>query len=156
METAADLVDEYIGQLKALYADVRTWIHEHDPGTTIKPVTVEVIEEASGPYRAPGLEISRRGWPTHVRMEPVGRWIVGALGRVDMKSAMDTETLVLIVPPGPIWTVEEHVGRAPASRRPRPVPAGALKWAWSENKLLGQYPPLTGKLFHKLLVSLTS
>ncbi len=145
--------DEYLSRVSILYDRARHWIHSFDPQARVaeEPVTIE--EEPVEPYEAKTLIIDRPDYKT-VRLIPRGRWIIGAEGRVDMKSDLGTETLVYVSEGGPVITIDELTenGRILERKEPHPLAKDVAEgWVFLQNRQLGMLPTLDADLFHRLL-----
>lgn len=135
-EAAADALnvakelDEWLNALDKLYADVRGYLSpfEEQGKVAIEEEKVELHEEATGPYRAPKLSI--RMGAHAVALLPIGTFLIGAKGRVDMKGPRGTVRFVL-VPKGssaPRITVSIRRADDPATTPQQPPPV--LEWDW--------------------------
>lgn len=151
--TSHELLDEYLHHVNDLYDHVRRWIAGYDSDAEIFEETISLKEEPVDPYEARVLVIKR---PEHkvVRMVPRGRWIIGAEGRVDLKSSLGTETLVYVSDGGPAISInmltesgkvlEDEEGYTTS----RDVARG---WVFVQNRQLGMLPALDADLFYRLL-----
>lgn len=83
---------EWIGNINKIFGKIKIWI---TPLIVKNLVSIKEnknihIEEISGSYDAPVLSIHGKNWTMHLK--PVGRYVVGAQGRIDIacgpKSAM--------------------------------------------------------------------
>src|SRR5688500_17050818 len=88
-------VDTYLQRVEHLYADVRNWMTALEPNAQFSEIQIDLIEQATGPYEAKSLEITRPGRPA-LRLVPHGRYMVGAEGRVDVRSHLGREILVWV------------------------------------------------------------
>jgi hypothetical protein len=94
-EERAKTVKEWLSHLERLFTDIEAWLEPaKKEGLEIERGKVEISEEYLGTYVAPVLEIAFAG--TRVRLEPVGRHVIGALGRVDVFSPLGVHKLVLL------------------------------------------------------------
>jgi hypothetical protein len=71
--------DEWIAAVNELVARVEGWCKEMEWATRRAPKRIE--EESLGKYEVPMLLMQQ--WDVRLLMDPVGRTIVGAAGRVD-------------------------------------------------------------------------
>ena len=91
----AKALNEWLLHLDQLFKDIETWLEPaKKEGLEIERGKVEISEEYLGTYLAPVLEIAFAG--TKVRLEPVGRNVIGAFGRVDVFSPLGVHKLVLL------------------------------------------------------------
>jgi hypothetical protein len=127
-------VHTYLQRVDQLYADVRNWITAMEPNAQVFETEIELVEEATGPYKAKNLEIARPGRPA-LRLIPHGRYMVGAEGRVDVRSRLGQEILVWVRAGGPAvgFKFSRGTGEAPEELSGRLMfPGIAEGWAWSD------------------------
>src|SRR6266704_745308 len=93
-------VHTYLQRVDQLYTDVRNWITALEPNAQFIETEIELVEGATGPYKAKNLEIARPGRPA-LHLIPRGRYMVGAEGRVDVRSRLGWEILVWVKAGGP-------------------------------------------------------
>jgi hypothetical protein len=93
-------VDIYLQRVSELYADVRGWMAALEPDAQFSETSIDLDEQATGPYKAETLEISRNGKPG-IRLIPQGRYIINAEGYVEVESILGREMLVWIRAGGP-------------------------------------------------------
>ena len=143
--------EEYISRLVDLYADVEIWTEGSDLRT--KQGKMELHEEAPGRYQVPTLAIRDVQGNKLADLVPVGAWIIGAEGRVDMVGSMDVNSLVYLKAGGPAVITKEVVGGRSSEDRPTPLFKGVkgAGWYWIEDKRLGRARPLSKQLFLDLL-----
>jgi hypothetical protein len=148
-----ELRDEYLSRVDTLFQQAKAWATQCDADATFSEEEIDIREEPVGQYRAPVLVISRPN-RKRIRLIPRGCWILGAQGRVDMKSDLGTETLVYVLEAGPsirfdIMTENGEIleeGRSHSFFKD--VTPG---WALIQNRQLGMLPTLDGALFARLL-----
>ena len=127
-------VHTYLQRVHQLYTDVRSWITALEPKAQFFETEIELVEEATGPYKAKSLEISRPG-RLGLRLIPRGRYMVGAEGRVDVRSQLGREIFVWVRPGAPAvgFKFSRGNGEAPEELSGRPMfPGIAEGWAWSD------------------------
>ncbi len=145
--------DEYLSRVAALYKQARNWVKGFDPKTQITEETITIKEEPVDPYQAKVLVISRPAYKT-IRLIPRGRWIIGAEGRVDMKSDLGTETLIYVSEGGPALRIDELTenGKVLQKGKPRPLAKDIAEgWVFVQNRQIGMLPLLDADLFRRLL-----
>ncbi len=144
-------VDEYLQRLHDLYTQVRGWLA--DQPVRLSEKNVEVSEMLPGQYQAPSLEVaSQTGAPIAV-LQPIGSWIIGALGRVDLNGTNDTAVLLYLPAGGGQWQISiagEETKTAPFFRG-----VDRLGWYWIENVRLGRARSIDSELFLDLLVEVS-
>jgi hypothetical protein len=127
-------VQTYLQRVGQLYADVRNWMTALEPSAQFSETHFELVEEATGAYKARSLEIARPGRPP-LRLIPRGRYVVGAEGRVDVRSRLGHEILLWVRVGGPAvgFRSPTGLGKAPEELIGRPMfPGVAEGWAWSD------------------------
>lgn len=152
-ETREQMRDNYLKHVEALYAQARAWIAGFDPSAKIWEEQIILKEEPVEPYEAKTLVIKRPDYKT-VRLIPRGRWIIGAEGRVDMKSDLGTETLVYVSEGGPAIKIDvlTENGKVLEEGKPRPIAKDVAEgWVFVQNRQIGMLPSLDADLFYRLL-----
>lgn len=147
------LRDEYLSRVAALYKQAKRWIKEFDPKTQVIEESITIKEEPVEPYQAKVLVINRPAYKA-VRLIPRGRWIIGAEGRVDMKSDLGTETLVYVSKGEPAIRIDvlTENGKILEEGKPRPRAKDVAEgWVFVQNRQIGMLPSLDADLFRRLL-----
>lgn len=77
---------EWLQEIDQFYQQVRTWVSESETQgrLKVKNERKKIYEDGFGEYPVPVLVIQVNG--CSIYLEPVGRMIVGAKGRIDMRS----------------------------------------------------------------------
>lgn len=89
--------DDYLEEIKSLFMSIRNWL---TPGfekelVHIRDESVQIDEEMLGqPYSAPALRVSFPTVSRVVEIVPVGAFVVGARGRVDLRSGVQESILL--------------------------------------------------------------
>lgn len=133
-QTAVANVQAYLDRVDQLYAAVRGWVTDLDADAQFHETEVEIVEEATGTYKAKSLEVARTGKPA-LRLVPRGRYMVGADGRVDVRSQLGREMLVWVAAGGPAigFRISTDGGRTLEELRGRPMfPDVSEGWAWAD------------------------
>jgi hypothetical protein len=161
MMKTEELVDHYIRHLHGLYEDVESWLKEREAGAKISRRDVDILEYHSGAYRAPELHILRADGKSEVTLKPAGRWILGAVGKVELIGRLGSHVLLLIAPGEP-WLslsvgVEGGAGkdRIESQRVTPGERSDDLKWAWMKEQIPLELPLLDADLFFKLVDDVT-
>jgi hypothetical protein len=147
--------DEYISKLEALYSDVVEWIKDTD--LHVSCGQIEIREEIPGSYDAPTLEITNVQGKKVADLLPVGAWIIGAEGRVDLVGLLDRNNLVYLREGGPHIKTIESAGPGEAEEWSKPLFRGVSRpgWYWIEDRRLGRARPVTKQLFLDLLAEVS-
>jgi hypothetical protein len=144
--------DEFLDRIDRLYEQVRKWILNFDSKAEITEESLKLVEEPVGSYLAHALIIKRSDRKT-VSLIPRGRWIIGAEGRVDIKSDLGTETLVYVLDGGPAITINmlTENGKVLATKQ-RSIAKNLVEgWVFVQNRQIGLLPSLDENLFCQLL-----
>ncbi len=127
-------VQTYLQRVDQLYVDVRDWMKGLEPDAQFTETVIDIAEEATGAYKAKSLDIARKGKPA-LRLIPRGRYMVGAEGRVDVRSRLGREILVWVRSGGPAlgFRTSADGGDAPEELSGRAMfPGIAQGWAWAD------------------------
>ena len=156
MGTKADLTKEqYIKWVKELYQEVKKWIKKEN--LLAQEKDVEINEEIPGRYKAPGLSIKDKDGKRIAELRPVGAWIIGAKGRIDIVGRLDQAHLVYMEPPGPCITTAISTAGEELEKKSRLLFQGVnlAGWYWIEDKRRGKAHLLDAKLFMELLAEVS-
>ena len=154
METSIDSKQkEYISRVKKLYSRIEEWLQ--GKSLSARRGQSEVNEEAPGRYTVPTLTILDEKGKEIAELQPVGAWVIGAEGRVDIVGVLDRDTLVYMETGGPqvstrasVTTTGQKIGE-----QSRPLFKGVERagWYWIEDKRRGRAHLLNGRLFMDLV-----
>lgn len=74
----------WLDQLNSFLAEVERWLSPlvEEKLVSLRKKEIDIREELLGRYNAPSLEIQGSSWT--IILEPIGRHIIGAMGRVDI------------------------------------------------------------------------
>ncbi len=135
-DLATEQVQVYRDRLNELYCQVRGWVADRRPGTTFSESTVALSEESTGAYGAVSLDFVYAD-AGGIRLIPRGIFMVGAQGRVDVRSKLGRQMLVWVRSEGPSVTtaVADSASTSDEIAISRPlfpdVPQG---WAWTDDR----------------------
>jgi hypothetical protein len=152
METKMDLEKQrYIERLKDLYQEVEKWIKQK--GLVAKEQDIEINEEVPGRYKAPALTIQSEHGEQVAELLPIGAWIIGAEGRVDLIGKLDRTNLVFLQMGGPVVkkSLRDSIGKVEEVSRPLFKGVSQAGWYWIGESRRGRAHPLTKELFLDLL-----
>lgn len=143
--------DEYVSRLEALYSDVAKWVK--GAGLKFSRGQIEIREEIPGSYSVPTLVILDADGNKLADLLPVGAWLIGAEGRVDLVGLMDRNSLVYLETGGPSITTRIKAGDGGSEELSRPLFKGVEHpgWYWIADTRLGRARPVTKELFLDLL-----
>lgn len=86
-------VGGFKAKVEALFQSLEEWIRRFDPQVFIERRPLEIREQKSGSYDTEVLRLTTNG--SDFRITPVGAWVVGADGRVDVVGPTDRVILVV-------------------------------------------------------------
>jgi len=138
---------EYIARLEGLYSSVDKWIE--DMGLTLSRSSIELNEEVAGRYEVPAAAILDAEGRKVAELLPLGAWIIGAEGRVDLVGPLDRASLVYLRRSGPHIDMKEANATGNLKDWSRPLFQGVDRagWYWIEDRRLGRAHPVTKRLF---------
>jgi hypothetical protein len=125
-------IRQYVDRLENLYANIKSWIRSRAPEAKLNTTDIELVEDQTAPYRAASMELVLPG-KNSIRFIPRGIYMVGARGRVDVRSRLGSEILVWVEPALPVVSSGEENGGIARGRISRPLYSGIAEgWAWSD------------------------
>jgi hypothetical protein len=137
--------NEWLDYLNALYANIEDFLKEYVDAGQLRIIrkTIQIDEEQTGPYDAPQLVIGigRKV----IKVVPIGTFLVGTKGRVDVDGPTGNARLVLadksVTRPSQLIRVSViSVGRKSLTPPPPPTKrASEIEWTW---KIVGKPPKL--------------
>jgi hypothetical protein len=152
---AREEIDDYCRRVDVLYGNVHDWIVARLPLTVFHRTPVQMNEEATGPYELESLEINLPGF-TAVRFVPRGIFMVGARGRVDVRSRLGRQTLVWIEASSPAFMTMIDPGQETETVISRPLFRNTAEgWSWSDPKRTSVRPLNADVLWDQILMPLT-
>ena len=142
---------EYITRLDELYSRVGMWIENTD--LKVSRSVFELNEEVPGHYEAPTLTILDVSGKKLAELQPVGAWIIGAEGRVDLVGLLDRNSLIYLTTGGPQITTRARASAGNPEESSQPLFKGVEQpnWYWIGESRLGRVHPVTQELFLDLL-----
>jgi hypothetical protein len=125
-------VSGYRDRVDSLYKDIRRWIAERRSDAVFSQTDLEVSEEYTGAYTLQSLEISLPTLPA-VRFVPRGIFMVGAHGRVDVRSRLGREVLVWVKAAGADQSATGDIEEESDAEVSRPLFSNVAEgWALSD------------------------
>lgn len=152
-----ELMDEFLDRVNELFSKVRDWSKRIDPDVEFEEGEVKIHEEEVGEYCAPLLAVKLKK-RKKVQFIPRGRWIIGADGRVDLKSNLGTETLIYTNKDRSFISVRSVTDSGKIiekSIKPNQDDI-AEGWLFVQNRSLSLFPNLDYYLFQRLMEVLTT
>ena len=152
------ILNEYLDNISVFYTMIAEWLK--DKSLFCKEIDYNVNEKASGQYTAKKLVILKNNANPLAEIFPVGAWVIGANGRIDLIGDFDQQILIYLkkdlkrkdsitIPKN-----EEHYGvsKSSYSLYKRVEQDG---WYWIENKRLGKAHAVNKELFFDLLAEVS-
>jgi hypothetical protein len=152
---------EWFQYITVLYGYIKKWLSDYIQKNDIK---VEVrkkklYEEFSGEYEADSLELTLKN--SKIIFEPVGTMLIGAKGRVDIKSVNGTVSLILVDKKLDSPSIQVHIFTSKKeeedyeSKKKNTVPQ-KIEWVWKVlvNNDQMRYVTLNEENFFDILMEL--
>jgi len=147
---------EWQSNLELLYQIIESFLQEFISQGRIKRryQSMQIHEDLLGEYTVRSMEIEIGS--TSVRLEPIGTYLIGVKGRVDMIGSRGTARLVLVDKDstGPKIIVKVNPSSERAVRSP---PVRAPEWTWKivTNGTRIRYQELTADSFYSSLMDVS-
>ncbi len=157
-EKTKAILSEYSDNISVFYAMVAEWLN--DKSLFCKEKDYNINEKVSGEYTAKKLVIFKDGSNQIAEICPVGAWIIGANGRIDLIGDFDQQILIYlkkdlkIKTSITISTDEEQYEVSENSYSPYKE-VGQDGWYWIEDKRLGKTHAVNKELFLDLLAEVS-
>lgn len=140
-------LDFFVAEVERLYREIKEWVSTSS--LECRESQISITEKSSGTYTIKKLTIFAEGGDMVAELVPVGTWVIGAKGRVDIIGRHDRLIIVHLSPAANSSTdAKSHL--APQSR---PLFKGIDEagWYWIEHKLSSRAQKLTAELFFEIL-----
>ena len=148
------ILDNYLTDINKLFKKIDKWLAPS--GLVISRTKIEITEEASGKYSIDKLIITGSDDNTIASVVPVGAWVIGANGRIDMIGRYDR--IILLKLEG---NTQENETTSRTSVEKVNHTSTLFKsinttdWYWIENRRLGRAYLLNKQLFYELLTEVS-
>ena len=86
-------VEKFLNKLNELYCQIENFVNKY--GLKYRYEEIQIYEEYAGKYFAKEMYVSRDG-EFVFKLKPIGAYIIGADGRVDMIGTLDTKVIVYL------------------------------------------------------------
>ena len=148
-EQISEIISEFSRRIDELYSNIDSWLSSY--GLTALTEEPEINEENSGIYKVNQLAIYDKEEKI-ARMMPVGAWVIGANGRVDLIGKFDRTIIVYIEKEGSSLTTTIKDGdRQETFSTQFYKGIEETGWYWIENRRHGKAHLLDKELFLELL-----
>ncbi|TWI63397.1 hypothetical protein LZ24_03268 [Desulfobotulus alkaliphilus] len=149
-EERSIILDRYLKNIDTLYNNIRSWLSPY--GSFIIQEEIEITEEVSGTYKANKLIIKDDKKEVVASIMPVGAWVIGANGRVDLIGKLDKVIIVNLEKDGTLLSTSVQAGDyQEAVTRQFYKGIDISGWYWIEDKRRGKAHLLDKELFFELI-----
>jgi len=135
------VLNDYLNNVSDIYKTVSDWLKEKSLLT--QKQSIEIFEEASGKYIIDKLIISHDQYKQIAEIQPVGAWIIGGRGRLDLIGKLDQHILIYLNKNGDYHTYSLY------------KEINQDGWYWIDNKSVGKAHILDKKLFFRLIAEVS-
>ena len=143
-------MSSFVDSVNSLFNEIETWI----ASTKLKGSRheIEISEEASGKYKVVKLILVDEGGKKVAELTPVGTFIIGGSGRIDLNGSIDKAIIVSLEVGDPSMATSVTVG-GQTETGTNSFYQGIDKqgWYWIEDKRRGKANFFTKELFIELL-----
>lgn len=148
-------LNTYLSDIKSLYQEISAWIH--NTALKIREEEMVIHEKASGEYTAKKLIILDDNDNTIAELVPIGAWIIGANGRVDLIGKLDKAIIIDLEKGGLRLTTSITEGENKISEETKYLYKGVDQegWYWIENTRRSRVYALDQQLFFDLLAEVS-
>lgn len=138
-------------RIDALYKQVCGWLEEKKTEFDKKESGLTLTEAPSGPYETKRLDVFTKDNEKLFSIVPIGIWIIGAEGRVELAGDSGEESLVYLSAGGPSIVTREMEGEKENIIHRKLN--GSIKegWHWVDDRIIGKMPLFTKDIFFALL-----
>lgn len=149
-ENVASKVIPYVESVNSFFDEVESWIMS-SPLKGIRQ-EIEISEEYSGSYKVSKLTLHDASGKTIAEFIPVGSFIIGGNGRIDLNGTIDKAIIVNLEADGPSMKTTMTVGNhSDTSKTAFYKGIGKQGWYWIEDRRRGKANFFDKDLFCELL-----
>ncbi|MDY0301367.1 MAG: hypothetical protein RBQ99_07255 [Trichlorobacter sp.] len=149
-ENGVEAAKTFTESVDNLFSEITSWVADTNLHTTLQPT--EISEETTGKYRINKLTLADTNGKMVAELVPVGAFVIGASGRINLNGKIDDAILLKLDAGGPAMDIETTVAGVTESKT---VPffrnVKESGWYWIESSRLGRANLLTKELFAELL-----
>ena len=149
-ENATEKVNSFIESVDKLFTEIESWI----ASTNLKGVQqeIEITEEASGRYIVKKLTLEDEKEKKIAELLPIGTFIIGGNGRIDLVGTIDKAIIVNLETGGPSMTTTMTAGDYTETQTTSfYIGIDRQGWYWIEDSKRGKANLFTKDLFVELL-----
>lgn len=158
-EKIKSILNDYLKNVSDIYKEVSNWLNEHS--LLYEEKGIEIFEEASGKYHINKLIICKDKNKQIAEIRPIGAWIVGGRGRLDLIGKLDQQILIYLNKCGTVVksSITTSIGdeHHEVSGNTYSLYKGIVQdgWYWIENKNVGKAHILNKELFFRLIAEIS-
>ena len=150
-ENVAGEVKTFVDSVDRLFAEIESWIAP----TNLKGIRqeIEIAEEASGSYKVNKLILENERGKKIVEFLPIGTFIIGGNGRIDLNGTIDKAMIVNLKTGGPSMTTTITTVEGCTEAQTTSFYKGIDQqgWYWIEDRRRGKANFFTKNQFVELL-----
>ncbi len=143
-------------EVNNLYSEIKQWISETN--LRYEESTIRLNEKNCDEYEINKLTLITEENATPIEIEPIGAWVIGANGRIDIKGQWDRIIIVHLNKGGPFGNIalnNDDGNPLDAKKRPFFKEINEAGWYWFEHKLSSKGHKLTSELFFDILADVS-
>jgi len=145
-------LDFFLSEVDRLYTEIKAWISGYELLSSESDILI--TEKKCGEYQTKKLTLSTKDGTRIAEIVPIGAWVVGANGRIDIIGLHDRIIIVHLDKGGPSFN---FTFRVPMKTDKRFIYKGIDEagWYWFEHKLSSKGHKLTAELFFEILADIS-
>ncbi|MEA2104182.1 MAG: hypothetical protein U9P79_06040 [Candidatus Cloacimonadota bacterium] len=150
MDNAVKLkIEKFNFRLKHLYEEVSKWVNEE--GLCVKEIEKINLEEKSGKYKTKKLLILKDNTKI-AQLNPIGIWIIGAKGRVDLESDISKQIFAYLSEDKPGTEMSRTAGEDTKTKAFKYNYKDTREgWHWIDDRIIGKTPLIDKDVFLNVL-----
>lgn len=156
-ENVETIRDNFLRNIDELYRNIDSWLSTSALTTEIEEI--EISEEKSGQYAASQLVIYNEDKCKLGFFSPVGAWVIGANGRVDLIGKLDKVIIVHLEKAEDEESVLESTNSVRSEQKTSAIPfyngIEHTGWYWIEDRRRGKAHLLDESLFRELVTEVS-
>lgn len=156
-QVVQEKVAKYKSMVNEFYQSVlNDWLKELNDDGMLHPEYTDVIinEELTGEYQVKGLTITMA--QTKVRFRPIGTFLIGTPGRIDMYVNGNPEPEMFIIAgekaKSPRIVTQEYVEGEQKPEEPKPIDYGAPVWKYVERTNRMRFVSIDANVFQQIIM----
>lgn len=148
------ILKDFLKHITELYENIENWLDRKI--FNIIHEDIELNEEACGVYKVSKLVVKNQEGITIADIVPVGAWVIGANGRVDLLGKYDSVIIVYFEKGGPsITTTISSGGHTTTSETRFYKGIEEAGWYWVEDRRRGKAHKINREMFYELLAEVS-